>query len=71
MLLAKNGGPLLTAPRRLKWLEQRGNDAQPDASGCESELQCKDQYCSGTWNVRVTNEGNLHMVTQEIAESEH
>ena len=28
---------------------------------------CKEQYCTGTWNVRSMNQGNLEAVTQEMA----
>ena len=28
---------------------------------------CKEQYCIGTWNVRSTNQGNLEVITQEMA----
>ena len=27
----------------------------------------KEQYCTGTWNVRSMNQGNLEAVTQEMA----
>ena len=33
-----------------------------------SKVQClKEQYCIGTWNVRSTNQGNLEVITQEMA----
>ena len=28
---------------------------------------CKEQYCTGTWNVRPMNQGKLKAVRQEIA----
>ena len=28
---------------------------------------CKQQYCTGTWNVRSMNQGKLEVVKQEIA----
>ena len=32
-------------------------------SGGESIIQCcKEQYCTGTWNVRPMNQGNLDVV---------
>ena len=35
-------------------------------SGGESIIQCcKEQYCTGTWNVRPMNQGNLDVVKQE------
>ena len=39
-----------------------------DVSGGETKVQCcKQQYCTGTWNVRSLNQGKLDMVKQEIA----
>ena len=28
---------------------------------------CKEQYCIGTWNVRLMNQGKLDVVKQEMA----
>ena len=28
---------------------------------------CKEQYCIGTWNVRLTNQGKLEVIKQEMA----
>ena len=28
---------------------------------------CKEQYCTGTWNVRSMNQGKLQVVKQEMA----
>ena len=28
---------------------------------------CKEQYCTGTWNVRSVNQGKLEVVKQEMA----
>ena len=28
---------------------------------------CKEQYCTGTWNVRSINQGKLEVVKQEVA----
>ena len=28
---------------------------------------CKEQYCTGTWNVRSMNQGKLEAVKQEMA----
>ena len=28
---------------------------------------CKEQYCTGTWNVRSMNQGKLEVVRQEMA----
>ena len=38
-----------------------------DVSGDESKIWCcKEQYCTGTWNVRSMNQGKLGMVKQEM-----
>ena len=34
-----------------------------DVTGDGSKAQCcKEQYCTGTWNIRYMNQGKLHMV---------
>ena len=39
-----------------------------DGTGDRSKVQCcKEKYCIGTWNIRSINQGNLGMVTQEMA----
>ena len=39
-----------------------------DISGDESKMRCyKEQYCTGTWNVRSMNQGKLEVVKQEMA----
>ena len=39
-----------------------------DVTGDGSKVQCcKEQYCTGTWNVRSMNQGKLEVVKQEIA----
>jgi len=39
-----------------------------DVSGGESNIRyCKEQYCTGTWNVRSLNQGKLNLVKQEMA----
>ena len=39
-----------------------------DVTGDRSKVQCcKQQYCTGTWNVRSTNQGKLEVVEQEMA----
>ena len=65
MLLGKSGGQLLIAPERMKQLGQR---LVVDVSGDESKVQCcKEQYCTGSWNVRSMNQGKLEVVKQEMA----
>ena len=39
-----------------------------DVSGGKSKVQCcKEQYCTGTWNVRSMNQGKLEVVKKEMA----
>ena len=39
-----------------------------DVTGDGSKVQCgEEQYCTGTWNVRSTNQGKLEVVKQEMA----
>ena len=38
-----------------------------DGTGDRSKVQCcKKQYCIGTWNVRLMNQGKLEVVKQEM-----
>ena len=38
-----------------------------DGTGDGSKDQCcKEQYCTGTWNVRSVNQGKLEVVKQEM-----
>ena len=64
-LLGKSRGQLLIAPERMKQLGQR---LVVDVSGDESKVQCcKEQYCTGSWNVRFMNQGKLDVVKQEMS----
>ena len=39
-----------------------------DVTGDRSKVQgCKEQYCTGIWNVRSMNQGKLEVVKQEMA----
>ena len=39
-----------------------------DVTGDGSKVRCcKEQYCTGTWNVRFMNQGKLEVVKQEMA----
>ena len=39
-----------------------------DVTGDRSKVQCcKEQYCTGLWNVRSMNQGKLEVVKQEMA----
>ena len=41
-----------------------------DVTGDGSQVRCcKEQYCTGTWNVRSMNQSKLDMVMQEIGKS--
>ena len=56
MLQGNSGGQLLTATERTKQLDQSGNDSVVGMSGGKSKVGCcKEQYCTGTWNVSSTN----------------
>ena len=38
-----------------------------DVTGDGSKVRCcKEQYCTGTWNVRSINHGKLEVVKQEM-----
>ena len=38
-----------------------------DGTGDRSKVRCcKEQYCIGTWNVRLMNQGKLEVVKQEM-----
>ena len=46
---------------------QRQHPAE-DVPGGESKVQCcKEQNCTGTWNVRFMNQGKLEVVKKEMA----
>ena len=39
-----------------------------DVTGDKSQVGCcKEWYCTGTWNIRSTNQGKLEVVKQEMA----
>ena len=39
-----------------------------DVTGDRSNVQCcKEQYCTGIWNVRSMNQGTMEVVKQEMA----
>ena len=38
-----------------------------DVTGDRSKVQCcKEQYCTGTWNVRSMNQGKLEVVKEDM-----
>ena len=47
--------------------KQKGYPAV-DVTGDRSKVRCyKEQYCTGTWNVRSMNQGKLEVIKQEMA----
>ena len=58
-VLGKSRGQLLTAPERMKWLGQSGNDAQLWMCLVVKVQYHKEQYCIGTWNVRSMNQDKI------------
>ena len=67
MLLGKSEGQLLIVPVRMKHLGQSRNDAQLWVC-LVVKVQCyKEQYCTGTRNVRSMNQGKPDIVKQEVA----
>ena len=43
-------------------------DVTPDGSKVQ---RCKEQYCTGTWNVRSVNQGKLEVGQTGDGKSEH
>ena len=55
-------------PERMKRQSQSIKNPVVDVTGDGSKVQCcKEQYCTGTWNVRFMNQGKLEVVKQEMA----
>ena len=56
-------------PERMKTTESKQKQHPAlDVTGDRSKVQCyKEQYCTGTWNVRSMNQGKLEVVKQEMA----
>ena len=74
--LPKSVGAQYATEEEWRNSSRRNEEAEPkqkqrpvvDVSGGESKVQCcKEQYCTGTWNVRSMNQGKLEVVKQEIA----
>ena len=70
MLLEKSGK---IDPEGMKRLSQSGSIGPVvDVFGGKSKVRCcKEQYCMGTWNVRLMNQGKLEVVIQEMARGNH
>ena len=50
-------------PERMKGWSQSKNNTAVDVSGDRNKVRCcKEQYCTGTWNVRSMNQGKLEVV---------
>ena len=50
------------------WSQSKKQYPAVDVTGDRSEVWCcKEQYCTGTWNVRSMNQGKLEVVKQEMA----
>ena len=76
MLLQKSGE---ITPERMKRQSQstqqnktkqnkKTQNSVVDVTGDGSKVQCcKEQYCTGTWNVRSMNQGKSEVVRQEMA----
>ena len=56
-------------PERIKRRSQsKKKHPVVDVMGDRSKVWCcKDQYCTGTWNVRSMNQGKLEVIIQEMA----
>ena len=54
--------------RKNEGMEPKETSLAVDVTGDGSKVQCcKEQYYTGTWNVRSRNQGKLEVVKQEMA----
>ena len=54
--------------RKSEEMEPKQTHPVVDVNGDGNTVQCcKEQYCTGTWNVRSMNQGKLEVVKQEMA----
>ena len=74
--LPRSVGPQYASGEAWRNTSRRNEEAEPKqkqhpivgVSGGESKVQCcKEQYCTGTWNVRSMNQGKLEVVKKEMA----
>ena len=66
MLLEISGK--ITPERMKRWSQSKKQPPVVDVTGDGSKVWCcKEQYCTGTWNVRSMNQGKLKVVKQEMA----
>ena len=56
-------------PERMKgWSQSKKQYPVVGVTGDKSKVRCcKEQYCTGTWNVRSMSQGKLEVVKQEMA----
>ena len=55
-------------PERMKMEPMQKQHPAVDVTGDRSKVRCcKEQYCTGTWNVRSMYQGKLEVVKQEMA----
>ena len=67
-MLLKRSGEINSSRRNEEAEPKKKQRPAVDVSGGESKVQyCKEQYCTGTWNVRSMNQGKLEVVKQEMA----
>ena len=58
----------ITPERRKRWKSKQKQHPIVDVTGDRSKVRCcKEQYYTGTWNVRSMNQGKLEVVKQEMA----
>ena len=74
--LPRSGGPQYASGEAWRNTSRKNEEAEPKQKRCpivgvpggESKVQCcKEQYCTGTWNVRSMNQGKLEVVKKEMA----
>ena len=59
-------------PERMKSRAKQKQHPAVDVTGDGSKVRCcKEQYCTGTWNVRSMNQGKLEVVKQKMARVNH
>ena len=69
MPLGKSRGPITNSSRKNEMTRQKNKQhSTADVCGGRSQVRCcKEQYCTGTWNVKFTKQGKLDVLKQEMA----